>query len=685
MNLHDAAELLVSKGLFRETTNPNNGEKYYSRNPKLPKSLNWNEELEKLFNENSEFASLYKSYPTDRDFMYCVNHNMYPEDIPRCPICGDYAKITPKWTVFYRDTCGKMECQNEIKARKAFIKYGVRNVSQAPEVKRKKSETTLEHYGVPWPSLSEEVKEKQANTMREKYGEDYAKVIAEKTKKSIKEKYGVDNISQAEGIQSKKSASHKFLGINFRSSWELAFYIYNIDHNIDIIYEPEGLSYKTKDGKTRKYFPDFKIGDSYIEIKGNHLIDEDNNLDNNIYADYEDNKNREVYIAKKECMEKFNVKILKDEEIKPYLDYITLTYGGNYLSSFKSHKNVNVNQKTNKIKNLLESRRISYEMGINICSNVYDFVIYLNNKPHILIGTYPNKNFNFIDINAQFNFIENIILDLVGTPKEELIKSTIEKCKIFPIFSYDIKKEYNNLIERDFVGKPTKNINSSDIGLNIIRQYYPSIYKCSVDNKPSPYEAWFDEKLLRKCIENRIIYSKSLEPNAILNGFNVSKIAPKISVFNPLLAKYIINMFLGKLDVIFDPFSGFGGRLLGTCSLGKKYIGQDINLETVSESNSLIRDLNLNAEVIRKDIFESEGTYDYLFTCPPYGNKENWGNENQINYSCDQWIDECLKRFECKSYIFVVDNTEKYKGKVIYEINNRSHFGSNKELVIKIT
>ena len=45
-----------------------------------------------------------------------------------------------------------------------------------------------------------------------------------------------------------------------------------------------------------------------------------------------------------------------------------------------------------------------------------------------------------------------------------------------------------------------------------------------------------------------------------------------------------------------------------------------------------------------------------------------------IDLNCDEWIDICLKNFKCKKYLFVVDNTEKYKNNIIEEIiNNRPY------------
>ena len=174
-----------------------------------------------------------------------------------------------------------------------------------------------------------------------------------------------------------------------------------------------------------------------------------------------------------------------------------------------------------------------------------------------------------------------------------------------------------------------------------------------------------------------------MRAETVREGLSIMKVAPCVSYFKPGLAKYLINKYLSEYNTVFDPFSGFSGRMLGTCSLGKKYIGQDINEKTVEESNNIISYFNLNASVIEKDIFESKGEYDCLFTCPPYNNKEIWGDD-LTDKSCDDWIDECLFRFKCRRYLFVVDNTDKYKDYIVEEISNRSHLSNGKELVVLI-
>ena len=78
------------------------------------------------------------------------------------------------------------------------------------------------------------------------------------------------------------SSQQKYLynNINFDSSWELAYYIWLTDNNIEFEYQPNISFEYMVNGKIHKYFPDFLINDEYIEIKGNQFFDKDNNLIN---------------------------------------------------------------------------------------------------------------------------------------------------------------------------------------------------------------------------------------------------------------------------------------------------------------------------------------------------------------------------------------------------------------------
>ena len=263
--------------------------------------------------------------------------------------------------------------------------------------------------------------------------------------------------------------------------------------------------------------------------------------------------------------------------------------------------------------------------------------------------------------------------------------SIFEWCRTieFPYPSYDetrMKSDYQSLCKYE-----NSSYNPySRLGDSIIQNFHHSIYDSHVGRYPSPKEAWYDDKLLKKVILNRLIYKNDVDPFKILKGFNISKLCPRVSVFNPVLARYIVNKYVSEYSEVFDPFSGFSGRLLGVSSTGRKYIGQDLNSIAVEESNRIVDFLKLNnCEVYCKDILKSEGSYECIITCPPYRDKEVYAKEIVFK-NCDEWIDIVLSRFKCKRYVFVVDSTEKYKDKIVEEIRHTSHFVKTTEFLLVI-
>lgn len=222
------------------------------------------------------------------------------------------------------------------------------------------------------------------------------------------------------------------------------------------------------------------------------------------------------------------------------------------------------------------------------------------------------------------------------------------------------------------------------MGQSILKNFHKSIYHARVGNYVSPYDGWYDDAKLKQVIRNRLIYKNDVDPSKILAGFNVSKICPCVSTFNPVLTKYLITKYLNEFDTIFDPFSGFSGRLIGTAACNKQYTGQDLNATAVSEANQIIDFLDLDRSrysVINRNILDSQGEYQCLLTCPPYNTKEKYNSET-IFKTCDEWITECLNRFKCNRYVFVVDETEKYKEYIVDELQNVSHLTKTSEYVI---
>ena len=314
----------------------------------------------------------------------------------------------------------------------------------------------------------------------------------------------------------------------------------------------------------------------------------------------------------------------------------------------------------------------------NLSSNCYVAGI-LNNKRSSKIDLKYDDTFK-VDIFPK-EVIEKARQNKKFTEKDIITKEKLKEFGNFPFESYfesELKKDFENLLNSEKVGAHNGN--------KVIGQFHKSIYKDRVDGYKSMTEAWKDINLMKSVIYNRFIYTDEymLSPKDLRRGFQVSLINPHPSVFQPSFAKYLIKEYLNEYSEIFDPFSGYSGRMLGAIANNKKYIGQDIDSTHIKESEHIKNFLKLkNVSLTVKDIFESNGEYECLFTCPPYNLKEIWGTDLK-DLSCDQWIDECLKRFKCKKYLFVVDKTEKYKEFIVNIKDNSSHLTKGSEKIILI-
>lgn len=248
----------------------------------------------------------------------------------------------------------------------------------------------------------------------------------------------------------------------------------------------------------------------------------------------------------------------------------------------------------------------------------------------------------------------------------------------------------------------------------LIKKFHVSMLKASVGTGDSPLVGWnkvkSDKELFRKFYSNRLRCSDWFKekdnikylpigfvPEFIYGiGLSTSRMFQYVTYFKPALAKYLVKKYLNEYKSIFDPFSGYSGRMIGSLAAGKSYIGRDLCKLSVVESkeiydfikpyinNDLINPITCDLGIA--DCITNTGNYECLLTCSPYGNIENWPGVESKNFACDTWIDICLKNYECNKYVFVTDDKiTKYKGYVKESLVNTSHLGSNEEYVVVIT
>ena len=509
-------------------------------------------------------------------------------------------------------------------------------------------------------SLGKERLEKRTKTCLEKYGVENAfqrKDIIEKIKETKKDRYNDEHYNNQE--QSRRTCLEK----------------YGVEHS----FQSENSKSKSKKTCLERYGTEHAIQNEEIKKRA--------------AAKWQENASETTRKMKQTMGEKYGVpyamqcKEIQDKAKKKYL------YDGEFFDSswelafwiYSNEHGIKISRPKTYFEYSYDGNTYRYFPDFEINGKFYELkgLQFFENKDpsRKMINPYDKSQNDKFEAKRQCMIRNNI--SIITDVSKELKYVEAKYTKDFlGLFDTHIKFPYLNQDLSD----------TSDLGL--IHHFHKSIYDATRKGKISPIEAWKDKAIIKRIALNRLKYVGHCKPSDILQGLNVTRIANKVSVFKPKLAEQLIRKYIPFAKTIIDPFSGFSGRLLGSYSCGIHYVGYDLNEDHVKESNEIIR--YKHAEGIcsvetrdliacdEKDWSTTENAC--LFTCPPYGSKEHWSKScDEVELSCDEWISLCLKKHRgCKNYLFVIDNTEKYKDYIVEEITNKSHFGNSKELIILI-
>lgn len=179
------------------------------------------------------------------------------------------------------------------------------------ELNSKAQKTCMEKYGQKVFSGTESWNLKREETLIRRFGslEKAYEFIIGKSKKTCLELYGTENPGFLSVYHRQKI---QYDGLNFDSKPEVEFYKFFKERGIPIERTPVVLHYYVN-GKEHKYFPDFRVGNTLYEVKGDHLIDEDGFLIN-FY------ESGERLVEKTECMKQNNVVLILASKLSEFFD-----------------------------------------------------------------------------------------------------------------------------------------------------------------------------------------------------------------------------------------------------------------------------------------------------------------------------------------------------------------------------
>lgn len=226
--------------------------------------------------------------------------------------------------------------------RNNLEKYGVEYSFQRPDIKMKIRRTSMERYGCESPMQNPEIKAKARRRYEliclMLYGSPCYFTSSE-YKAYCMEKFGVGHPMKNPEILRKTRGKYKFGEVMFDSAPELTLYVWLTDMGIDFEYQPAVSFEYMYGGKTHSYFPDFRIGEKYVEMKGPQFFGKDGRMLNPYrdpaWSDAEYAEECAKYEAKRRCMLENKVELLSEAGYGKYLEYVEKKYGRNFIKKFR--------------------------------------------------------------------------------------------------------------------------------------------------------------------------------------------------------------------------------------------------------------------------------------------------------------------------------------------------------------
>ena len=271
--------------------------------------------------------------------------------------------------------------------------------------------------------------------------------------------------------------------------------------------------------------------------------------------------------------------------------------------------------------------------------------------------TQPSNN-KFTDI-AIINGIEitrkhlqSLSLEERKTLVEPLFQHFREQGWQYPNLTQDeVNKEYQRLLSCNIDINKLSISNNSTIGTGLCKFFCAkSFYDAHEEGYEMPIVCFNNDDKLRKVIENRLgltwfdlrpkeVYE--MHHKALVNGFRQSRQGSLVSIFKPEIAKYMALRYSNEGDTIGDYSCGFGGRLLGAASCGRKYIGTDPL--TVPELKNMVSCFGLKDCKLIQDGSENyrgkENSIDLYWSSPPYFRQEIYSiDKSQANANGEDYF-----------------------------------------------
>lgn len=204
----------------------------------------------------------------------------------------------------------------------------------------------------------------------------------------------------------------------------------------------------------------------------------------------------------------------------------------------------------------------------------------------------------------------------------------------------NLKKSYQKIVDFQPDLSVDNIFNNSSCGTDICKYFCRSFYNATEKNKPTMIEIFNNDEKLKSIIRNRfgiagwwfktgLNFAFNISPRMIVQGMRSMRLINATTMFKPTVAKYICMKYSEHGDLVGDYSCGYGGRMLGAISCGRKYIGTDPL--TVPELQKMADYFEFKDYILIKsgseDYCGDKNSLNLIYSSPPYFDQEYYSND----------------------------------------------------------
>lgn len=182
----------------------------------------------------------------------------------------------------------------------------------------------------------------------------------------------------------------------------------------------------------------------------------------------------------------------------------------------------------------------------------------------------------------------------------------------------------------------TDGLAGSVVGYHIPDGYQPHRFTTRVGTAPTVVEQFYRDDRLRHALRRLTDLGMRVTDESLVSRLAIVRAAQLPAQFRPGYALSLIRRYCPAGGTVFDPSTGYGGRLVGfLASSASAYVGIDPEPRTSAGNRRMAADFLDATQEVRlieaaaEDVDPAEvvGTADFALSSPPYFDKERYGED----------------------------------------------------------